>query len=549
MVKAAYNGLPMKLEHAGAVLKLDKQKLSDGKDLVKYFCMPCKPTKRNGNRGRNLPEHDRIKWMQFKAYNIRDVDTEAAIDNKLIIDLPKQELLLYAIDQHINRRGVRIDKDLIDKVIDLDTRYRAALIEKAKEITGVENPNSVAQLKEWLEEEMDEYIASLDAKNVLRLKKLAPLGKAADILHIRRELAISSVKKYYKMLAYADQFLRIQGQFQFYGALTGRWAGRGVQLHNLTRNKLKYNDLVYLRELIKSGAGYEVLEWLYESVSECLKELIRPAIVPSPGYKLVVGDFSAIEAVVLAWLSGEKWRLQAFKDKKDIYIASAARMFHLQENSIDEDSPIRQKGKVSELSLGYGGSVGALIRMGALDMSLKETDLPQLVAAWRLANPAICKAWKTIDQAFRYALMHAGEVVACFQGRIKFQFYKGRMLMRLPSGRFLVYNTPELIDGQLSYYGQNQTTKQWQRQHIYGGKLIENAVQAIARDLLANAMITIHPVYPIVLHVHDEIGVEVHEDNKQAVKYIEEVMSELPGWASDMPVRAKVFETYFYRKG
>jgi DNA polymerase len=549
MIKSAYNGLPMKLEQAGSILRLDKQKMSEGKDLIKYFTMPCKPTKRNGMRTRNLPSHEPDKWEMFKNYGMRDVDVEKAIDNLLIIDLPEQEKKLYAIDQHINRRGARVDLDLINKIIKLDTSYRAHLIDKAKEITGLNNPNSVKQLKEWLEEETDEYIPSLDSKNVERLKKLVPPGKAADILHIRRELAISSVKKYYKMLAYADRFGRIQGQFQFYGALTGRWAGRGVQLHNLTRNKIKYADLVYLRELVKSGASHEVLSWLYDSVSGSLKELIRPAIVPSPGYKLVVGDFTAIEAVVLAWLSNEVWRLNAFKQKKDIYIASASRMFHIDESKIDEDSPIRQRGKVSELSLGYGGAVGALIRMGALDMGLKEQELPGIVYAWRQANPGICKAWKTIEAAFKYALQNKGEVIACFGGRIKFQFYKGRMLMRLPSGRFLVYNTPELIDGELSYYGQNQTTKQWQKQHIYGGKLIENAVQAIARDLLGFAMINVHEKYQIVLHVHDEIGTEVPEEDQEASKNLERIMSDLPDWAKGMPIRAKVFETQFYRKG
>ena len=549
MVKAAYNGLPMKLEQAGAALKLDKQKMVEGKDLIKFFCTPCKPTKRNDMRTRNLPEHAPEKWRDFKLYNIRDVDVEGAIDKALIINLPANEWQLYAIDQRINMKGVRIDRDLINKIINLDSTYRSHLFERAIEITGLKNPNSVKQLKEWLEEEIDEEIDSLNKDNVIRLKQIITEGKVNEVLEIRKEIAISSVKKYYKMLTYADRFDRIQGQFQFFGALTGRWAGRGVQLHNLTRNEMKLADLTYLRTIVKEGASYEVLSWLYESVSGCLKELIRPAIVPNVGYKLVIGDFKAIEAIVLAWLSGEKWRLKAFEDKKDIYILSASRMFHIPETEISKDSPIRQRGKVSELSLGYGGADGALIRMGAIKMGLKASELPGIVSAWRQANPAIVKSWRTMQEAFKYALLNPGTVVACFGGKIKFQFYKGRMLMRLPSGRFICYNTPELIEGQLSYYGQNQTTKQWQRQHIYGGKLIENAVQAIARDLLANAMLNVDAVYPIVLHVHDEIGIEVVEEDNKAIKQLSWLMSELPDWAIGMPVSADVFETQFYRKG
>lgn len=550
MIKSAYNGLPMSLDAAGAVLKLDKQKLTEGKELIKFWCCPCKPTKKNDMRTRNLPTHDPDKWQLFKKYNMRDVDVEASIDSLLTVPVPAFEWHLYAIDQHINRIGVHVDLKLVNKIIALDTLYREHLIEKAKAITGLRNPNSVKQLKEWLETEMDEYIPSLDKKNVENLRKLIRSDDASEMLRIRRELAISSVKKYKTMLKYADEFGVIRGQFQFYGAArTLRWAGRGVQLHNLARHKLKYKDLSYLRDLINSDVDHDTLTYMYDSVSDCLKELIRTALVPAVGYKFVIGDFSAIEAVVLAWLSGEKWRLEAFRARKDIYIASASRMFHINESSIDKDSPVRQRGKVSELSLGFGGAVGALMRMGALDMGLEERELPAIVAAWRLANPAICRAWRTMEAAFKYALLNRGEVVACFGGRIKFQFYRGKMLMRLPSGHFLVYDSPELIEGRITYKGQNQTTKKWETQELYGGKIIENAVQAIARDLLASAMASTHERYPIVLHVHDEIGIQVPEDDKEAKLQLEKLMTKLPDWAGDMPVRAEVFESNFYRKG
>lgn len=552
MAKAAYNGLPLGLDACGAALNLDKQKLSEGKKLITYFCVPCKPTKRNNQRLRNLSKHDPEKWELFKQYCIRDVEVEMNIESKLVVPFPAKEQRVYALDAAINRRGFMVDLDFVQKVLHLDYEHKEHLMKRAVEITGLQNPNSVKQLKEWLQEETEEYIASLDKKNVKLLLTILKDNKdALEMLYIRRELAMSSIKKYKPMLMYADTSGCVRGVIQYYGAnRTGRFAGRGVQPHNLTKNEMKFSDLVYLRGLIKSGVGHETLSMMYDSVSDCLKQLVRTAIVPGVAHKFVVGDFTAIEAVVQAWLSVEKWRLYAIEQRKDIYIASASQMFHIPEAEITKDSPLRQKGKVSELALGFGGGAGALIQMGALDMGIAETELQSIVDRWRAASPNIVKCWKTLESAFRYALQNPGQVVACIRGLIKFQFYKGNMLMKLPSGRCLVYQSARMPDGyHLEYKGQNQTTKQWQTISTYGGKIFENAVQAIARDLLVDAMLRIDDLgYSIVLHVHDEIVTEVPEDDTTASNIINEQMRILPAWAKGMPVRAEVFETKFYRK-
>lgn len=555
MAKAAYNGYPLSLDAAGKALRLPKEKLSEGKDLIRYFCVPCKPTKANAHRIRNKWFDNVDKWNCFKEYCIRDVDVETEIDRKVILPLPKKEQQIYALDQTVNKRGFMADLKFIQNVTQLDAAYRKYLLERAVEITGVDNPNSVKQLIKWLNEEMDEYVTSLDKKNVTELRKLAPNEKVAELLDIRKELALSSIKKYNTMLAYADSSGCIRGAFQYYGAnRTGRFAGRGVQPQNLASNKMKYADLAQLRAIVDQGTSFTTLSMLYDSVSGCLKELIRTAIVPGTGHKLLAGDFSAIEAVVLAWLSGEPWRLKAFEAKKDIYIASVARMFNIPEVSIDKETPegkaLRQRGKVAELALGYGGAVGALIQMGALDMGLKEIELQSIVARWRAANPAVCKSWQSAQAAFKHALLNPGAIIGCLRGILKFRFWRGNMLIRLPSGRMLVYNTPELIDGQLSYWGQHQKTKQWSRISTYGGKLIENVTQAIARDLLTDAMLRIDEKgFRIILHVHDEIVTEVKEDDNEAKQRLEHLMSVRPDWGKDIPIHTECFEGLFYRKG
>lgn len=550
MVKAAYNGYPMSLDAAGKALKLDVLKMKEGKDLIRLFCVPCRPSKKNLHRYRNLPEHFPDKWLQFKRYCNRDVNVEKHIDNTLLFDLPTREQAIYAMDQRINKTGLLCDRNFVNNVIHINTTYREHLITRAKILTGVDNPNSVKQLKTWLEEETDEYIPSLDKKAVEQLRKMAQPEKVDELLHIRQELALSSVKKYQKMLDMATASGHLLYQFQYYGATnTGRWASRGVQLHNLARNKMKLPELTYLRNLVKNGVDHHTLSLLYDSPSSVLKELIRTAFIPGVGSKFVIGDFSAIEAVVLAWLSSEQWRLNAFKQKKDIYIASASRMFRIPESEIDDDGPIRQRGKVAELALGYQGASGALLKMGALDMGIQMRELEPIVAQWRAANKSIVQAWYTTEKAFKYALLNPGEIVAVFGGKLRFRFYRGKMLMRLPSGRYLVYDSPELIENRLTCYRQNQKTKQWMKHDLYGGLLIENAVQAIARDLLADAMLRVDKRYVIGLHVHDEIGCVVDENDNMAVSELERLMSELPEWGKDIPVRAKVFEASFYRKG
>lgn len=551
MVKASYNGLPMSLDKTGQVLKLDKLKMSEGKDLIKYFCVPCKPTKKNRGRTRNFAKHDPGKWNLFKDYCARDCEVEHAIDKALPLELPKIEKKYWLMDQRINREGVRVDRELIENIIRLNDRNSEMLMERTIELTGVDNPNSPAQLRDWLSQEFDDDVKTVNAKAVQQLLKVAPNVNVTEVLNMRKELGLSSIKKYWTMLAMSDDDDIVRGLYEFYGAgRTGRWAGRKVQPQNLPRQKMRYKDIVYLRTLIKSGTDHYTLSMLYDRIAPLFKELIRTAFIPRSGNKFIIGDFSAIEAVVLSWLANEKWRLDVFKGHGKIYEASASKMFNVPMGKITKDSDLRQRGKVSELALGYGGAENALITMGALDMGLKESELPGIVSRWRWANPTVVKSWKTVEAAFKYALGNPGAVVGCLRGLLKFQFYKGCMLMKLPSGRYLVYRTPELISGQLSYYGMNQTTKQWCCQHIYGGKIIENAVQAIARDILANAMLEAHTKTraQLVLHVHDELVGEVPEGDTETIRDITRIMSTAPPWAKDLPLKADIFQSPFYRK-
>ena len=546
MVWAAYLGLPRSLEDVGAVLGLEKQKLSEGKDLIRYFCVPCKPTKANGGRTRNLPEHDREKWERFKAYNLRDVEAEMQIQQRLsrypVPDFVWEE---YRQDQEINDRGIGVDMEMVRNAIAVDGRSKAELSAAMKELTGLENPNSVQQMKQWLSGNGVET-DSLDKKAVAELMKDAeePLRK---VLALRQQLAKSSVKKYQAMENAVCADSRAHGMFAFYGAnRTGRFSGRIIQLQNLYKNTMP--DLAQARELVRCG-DFEALEILYDSVPEVLSELIRTAFVPQDGRKFIVADFSAIEARVLAWIAGERWRLKVFEGGGDIYCASASQMFHVPVEKHGVNGHLRQKGKIAELALGYGGSVGALISMGALEMGLSEDELPSLVAAWRRANPHITQFWWDVDKAAVEAVTKRTGTRA---GRITFEYRSGILFVMLPSGRKLAYVKPRLAVNKfgregLTYEGILEN-KKWGRIETYGPKLVENIVQGTARDLLAEAMLRVERKgYPIVMHCHDEIIAEVPE-GMGSVEEMCEVMAVRPSWAEGLPLRADGYECPFYQK-
>lgn len=555
MVKCAYNGYPLGLEYASKILAPAKEKLKSGKDGIKFFCIPCKATKLNGMRTRNLPKHDPERWKGFKVYNIGDVEAEIAIDIKLPLELPEIEQRLYQIDQVINLRGISCDINLIKHIIAIDQKHRQNLLIRAERITGLMNANSVQQLQKWLQEETEEEIESLTKDNVKYLLSLGLKDHVNEVLEIRREIALSSVKKYKTMYNYADSQNLIKGLFQFYGAYrTGRWAGRGVQVHNLARQTLKAEKQRAIRKLIKNGADAEVLDLIYPSVSQILKELIRTAFVPKQGNKLFIGDYTAIEACVIAWLAQEEWRLELFHTGGKIYEASAARMLNIPVDQIGSDSPERQIGKVAELALGFQGAVGALLKMKALEMGLKEEELLDIVKMWRKANPNIVQLWYTAEKAFKTALHYPGKLVYFCRRLCCVQFKGGDLRLTLPAGRQLVYVKaglrPGRRDDMIYYYGMNQTTKKWQRQDLYGGKIVENIVQATARDVLAEAMIKLHDAgMNIVMHVHDEIACEVDTDSfTYGLEYMKSAMEIVPEWAAGLPLAVKVFEADFYRK-
>ena len=489
MIWAATLGLPLSLEGVGAVLGLEKQKLTEGKSLIKYFCAPCSPTKVNGGRTRNLPEHDREKWQLFKDYNIRDVETEVSIQKKLsrfpVSDDVWEE---YHIDQEINDLGIGIDMALVKQAIAMDTSTREELTRKIQDITNLENPNSVVQMRGWLSEnglEMD----TLGKKAVAESMKTAP-KHLAEVLSLRQQLAKSSVKKYSAMETAVCRDSKARGMFQFYGAnRTGRFAGRIIQLQNLPQNHMP--DLAVARELVRDG-NYEALDILYEDIPDTLSQLIRTAFVPQNGRKFIVADFSAIEARVLAWLAGEKWRIAVFKEGKDIYCSSAQQMFGVPVEKHGINGHLRQKGKIAELALGYGGSVGALTAMGALDMGLAEDELQPLVNAWRNANPMIVAFWWDVDRAVKKAVKeHIPSEVGC----IRFSYESGFLFIRLPSGRRLAYVKPRMgvnkFGGESVTYEGVGSTKRWERLESYGPKFVENITQAVARDILMYAMRTL----------------------------------------------------------
>ena len=543
MVWSATLGLPLSLEGVGAVLGLEKQKLTEGKNLIKYFCVPCVPTKTNGGRTRNLPLHDMEKWEQFKAYNLRDVETEMSIQKKLS-RFPVPDFIWdeYHLDQEINDRGIGLDMTLVEQAIAIDSISRKNLTQQIQNLTDIENPNSVAQMKGWLSDkglEMD----TLGKKAVAETLKTAP-KHLADVLSLRQQLAKSSVKKYTAMQTAVCKDCRARGMFQYYGAnRTGRFAGRIIQLQNLPQNHM--SDLADARELVRSG-NYDALELLYDDIPDTLSQLIRTAFVPQNGRKFIVADFSAIEARVLAWLAGEKWRMKVFADGKDIYCSSASQMFGVPVEKHGINGHLRQKGKIAELALGYGGSVGALKSMGALEMGLTEEELQPLVNAWRNANPMITSLWWDIDRAVKTTVR---EHISTEVAGLKFTYESGFLFMRLPSGRRLAYVKPRMginkFGSESVTYEGVGSTKKWERLESYGPKFCENAIQAIARDILMYSMQTLCNC-SIVAHVHDELIIEA--DRRMSLSAVCEQMGRTPPWAQGLLLRADGYECDFYKK-
>lgn len=543
MVWAAYMGLPLSLEGAGAVLGLEKQKLSEGKDLIKYFCQPCAPTKSNGQRTRNLPKHSPDKWLAFKRYNIRDVETEMSIQARLSkYPVPDSVWEEYHLDQEINDRGVGLDMELVRQAIQMDGRSRSELTQAMKELTSLDNPNSVQQMKQWLADNGVET-DTLGKKAVAELLKTAP-QQLQKVLTLRQQLAKSSVKKYQAMETAVCADGRARGMFQFYGAnRTGRWAGRIIQMQNLPQNHL--DDLSEARGLVRAG-GFDALEMLYEDVPDTLSQLIRTAFVPQEDRKFIVADFSAIEARVIAWLAGEKWRQDVFAEGKDIYCASASQMFGVPVEKHGVNGHLRQKGKIAELALGYGGSVGALKAMGALEMGLSEDELPALVSAWRQSNPKIVQFWWAVDRAVMDAVNR--KTTTKTHG-IVFSARNGMLFITLPSGRSLAYVKPKIgtnkFGGDCITYEGVGGTKKWERLDSYGPKFVENIVQATSRDILCYAMRTLR-CCSIVMHIHDEVVIEA--DRRMSLQAVCDQMGRTPPWAKGLRLRADGYETDFYKK-
>lgn len=542
-VWSAYMGLPLSLQGCGAVLRLDRQKLTEGKELIRYFCVPCQPTKANGGRTRNLPGDAPEKWARFKSYNARDVETEAEIQQKLSrFPVPEEIWDEYCIDQKINDTGVALDRTLVREAIAMDGVSGHELSDAMKSLTALENPNSVSQMKAWLAAN-GLHTDTLGKKTVAELLKTAP-ERLREVLLLRQQLAKSSVKKYQAMENAVCSDGRARGMFQFYGAnRTGRWAGRLIQMQNLPQNHL--SDLSQARALVRTG-NREAVKLLYEDIPDTLSQLIRTAFVAPEGKKFIVADFSAIEARVIAWMAGETWRQQVFADGKDIYCASASQMFGVPVEKHGINGHLRQKGKIAELALGYGGAVGALKAMGALDMGLSEEELPPLVQAWRNANPNIVNLWWAVDSAVTEAVQRR---TSSKTHGIRFTYRSGMLLITLPSGRNLTYIKPKIGTNSfgspcVTYEGIGGT-KKWERLESYGPKFVENIVQATARDILCYAMKTLRHT-DIVMHIHDEIIIEA--DPQMSLQAVCGQMGRTPPWAPGLLLRADGYETQFYRK-
>ncbi len=542
MIWSAYLGLPLSLAGVGAVLGLEEQKLKEGKDLIKYFCVPCNPTKSNGGRTRNLPEHDMEKWELFKKYNKRDVEVEVSIQER-IQSYPVPEFLWdeYHLDQEINDRGIALDMELVENAIKFDEIAKQKATEELQGLTNIENPNSVMQMKEWLNNNGFEA-ESLGKKQVTEMIKDAP-KEIADVLELRQQISKSSVKKYLAMKNAGCVCNRARGMFQFYGAnRTGRWAGRIIQLQNLPQNHI--GDLEEARELVKYG-DYNAFETLYD-VPDTLSQLIRTAFVPRKGMKFVVADFSAIEARVLSFLANEKWRMDVFANNGDIYCQSASAMFKVPVEKHGVNGHLRQKGKIAELACGYGGSVGALKAMGAIDMGLQEEELEPLVKSWREANPHIVEMWWAVDKAIKTAVRNRTKTET---HGLKFIYKSGMLFIELPSGRRLAYVKPKI---EINQYGSESVTyegvgatKKWERLESYGPKFVENIIQAISRDILCYAMQRLSYCF-IVGHVHDEMIIECSKE--MSLEKVCEQMGETPPWIKGLLLRADGYECEFYKK-
>ncbi len=552
MIKALTMGLPGSLDMVGKVLNFeeDKQKMKEGKALIQYFCKPCKPTKTNGKRTRNLPEHDPEKWELFKEYCKQDVEVERNIRNKLSkFETTDKEKRLWQLDQVINDRGVGTDLVLINKAIECDLIFTERLQNEARELTGLDNPNSPTQLKKWLGERVGHEVTSLTKDSIPGLLEEAKDDNVKRVLELRQLMAKTSIKKYEAMEKSRCEDGRVRGLLQFYGAnRTGRWAGRLVQVQNLPQNHLP--DLDDARNLLRTGQ-FDNIEFLYDSIPDTLSQLIRTAFIPREGNRFMVADFSAIEARVIAWYAGEQWRLDVFATHGKIYEASAAQMFHVPIESIKKGSDLRQKGKIAELALGYGGSVGAIMSMDK-SKSIPEEELPGLVKSWRNANPNITKFWWDCDKAAKKAINERTTV--CMQYGLKFIYNPGVLFIQLPSGRKLAYIKPkiephETFEGyKITYEGMEQTSKQWTRISTYGPKLVENIVQATARDCLGEAMFNVEEAgYEVVFHVHDELIMDVPKDFGK-LEEVNEIFGKPISWAPGLPLKADGYECDYYMK-
>jgi DNA polymerase len=543
-ILAAMNGLPMSLEAAGAALNLPQQKIKEGTSLISYFCKPCKPTIANGGRTRNLPEHAPDKWERFKTYAGRDVDVMREIHRKLSrFPITDFERKVWALDARINERGVLVDTELAEAAVAVDEAFTAEHSAEMQKLTGLENPNSVAQLKTWLEA-VGVSVDSLNKATVKDLRASVPDPTTRRVLELRQLLGKTSTTKYKAMLSAACDDHRVRGLLQYYGAgRTGRWAGRLVQIQNLPQNHLP--DLEHARAIVRSG-DYDCVEMLYEDVPDTLSQLIRTAFIPKDGCKFIVSDFSAIEARVIAWMAGESWRQEVFASGGDIYCASASQMFKVPVEKHGINGHLRQKGKIAELALGYGGSVGALKAMGALEMGLTEDELYPLVEAWRQTNPNIVSFWWDVDRAAMEAVKFRHE--ADTHG-IHFEYKSGMLFITLPSGRKLAYVKPKIgtnkFGGQCITYEGVGGTKKWERLETYGARLVENIVQATSRDILCYAMRTLR-CCSITMHIHDELVIEA--DPRMSLKAVCEQMGRTPPWAVGLQLNADGYETTFYKK-
>ena len=545
LVQASMLSLPLSLEGVGEALNLDKKKMSEGKDLIRYFCMPCKPTKANGGRTRNLPSDAPEKWELFKTSCIRDVDVEKQIRNKLAkFPIPDREQKLYCMDQRINDRGIMVDQELIGHAVACDLLYKETVTKKAYEISGLENPNSVSQLKDWLNEKGIE-VDSLAKAAVEELVENTQ-GDVAEMMKLRLAMSKTSVKKYEAMERSVCPDGRVHGLLQFYGAnRTGRWAGRLVQIHNLPQNHME--DLELARSLVKEGR-YDLVELLYDSTPDVLSELIRTAFVARPGCRFIVSDFSAIEARVMGYLAGEGWVMEEFRGAGKIYEQTASKMFHIPIEEITKGSPYRARGKVASLACQYGGAEGALISMGALNF-VEEEELKGLVQSWRTANPHIVNYWYEIDGAVKAAVKERKMTKV---GMVTVYYQSGMLKIALPSGRVLSYVRPRMTVNRfgsesVSYEGIG-TNRKWTRIESYGAKFCENIVQATARDVLAEAMLRLEKKeFDIVCHIHDEVVLEVPEGSS-SVEEVNEIMAVCPDWCEGLPLKAAGFESPFYKK-